>query len=79
VVINENRWWERIHQNGKIAKVLKGSNADEYVASMSDPREGHVDTEPVARFDNESDAKAEADRLAHPDCDGSCMAWALMP
>ena len=78
-MLNESHWLQRVHSNGKIAKVLKGPNPDDYVASVTDARQGGVATEAVARFDNELGAKAEADKLAHPDCDGTCTAWAEVP
>ena len=79
-MIDKNRWWERVHRNGIIAKVSMAPHAAEYIASASDPREHGIDKEPVKTgLNDEEDAKAEADKLAHPDCDGSCTAWAAMP
>ena len=63
-----------------IAKVSRAPDATEYIASASDPRQGGIDTEPVKTgLNDEEDAKAAADTLAHPDCDGTCTAWAQVP
>ena len=72
----EEKHWERFHANGLIATVGWTRASNEYVASMRDPHQQGIDTVPVRPgLSREQEAKATADRLAHPQCDGTCQPW----
>ncbi len=63
----------RPHRNGMSATVTRSGDG-RYVATASQNgvvTAGHVKTD-IDAFD---EARREADKLAHPDCDGACAPW----
>jgi hypothetical protein len=72
----DQKFWERAHANGAFAKVSWRRDVNEYTASAGREADGGVFATPLDMgLSNEHEARAIADRMAHPECDGSCPPW----
>jgi len=70
------RYVDRWHRNGAVAKVSYIVRSGVYEATMfPPPAEMGTTTIDRRKLPNLAAAQREADRMAHPVCDGACPAW----
>ena len=67
----------RAHRNGIFASVTQSGDGRYIASAYPGNRHGEVTSNPVQTdLATIEDAKRVADKLAHPNCDGSCATWA---